>query len=60
MGRTVKRYNKSYFDDDNMEHHRKQAGKRNHSRFYENQEDDLISELEEDHLYEEYAHFLKK
>ena len=60
MGRTVKRYNKPYFDDEINEHRRKQAGKRGHSRHYDNQEEDLMTELEEDHAYEEYAHFLKK
>ena len=40
MGQSYKRFHKNYFDDDDY-HHSKQAGKRKHSRHYDEDEDDL-------------------
>lgn len=60
MGHTYNRYSKAYFDDEKDEKRPKQAGKKNHSRRYQTDEDLDIGEFEDDKYFSQYEHMLKK
>ena len=60
MGQTYKKFTKQVWDDDKDERHRKQAGKRTHSRHQEETDDEDDFELEDTKYKSELEYFLKR